>query len=168
MKKRRRPRPSLLDRFCEKYGPAILKVCRFIDKQLHPFFEGLVCVITFGEYRPRPYQEPKDIGENDGLPSYKKHQSSVGGLRGDVQAIMGDMHRVSRDISKAVRKMEHENPEVANAIQEVRNSPEYQQQVRTVQQKMAAVQERCNHIRQVCSYPTTVGSGNSSQNERQE
>ena len=166
--KKRRPRPSLLDRFYEKYGSAILKVCRFIDKQLHPFFEGLACVITFGEYRPRPYQEPKDIEKNDGLPSYKKHQSSIGGLSGDFQAIMGDMHRVSRDISKAVRKMEHENPEVAKAMQAAKNSPEYQRQMRAVQQKMAAIQERCIHIRHVCSYPTTVGSGNTSQNERQE
>ena len=164
MKKRHRRSPSLIDRFCKKFGPAILKVCRLIDKQTHPFFEGLACVITFGEYRPRPYKEPEETKKDTAFSVSRRTHS----IQDDIGAVMGDMHAVGRDISKAVKRLEHDNPEFAKAMQVAQNSPEFQRQAQIVRQRIAEVQERCNHIRRVCSHPTTVGSGNSYQNERQD
>ena len=172
MKKRRKRTPSLFDRFCTKFGPSILKVCRFIDKCTHPFFEGLACILTGGAYQPQPYKEPEEIKEENKKYSdyfwYDPNRPLSDSMAKDFRAIMGDFHSVGRDVSKAVRRLEHQNPEVAKTMQETKNSPQFQRQAQIVRQRMAEVQQRCNHIHHICSHPTTVGSGNSSQNERQQ
>ena len=164
MKKRRKRTPSLFDRFCTKFGPSILKVCRFIDKCTHPFFEGLACILTGGAYQPRPYKEPEETKKDTIFSGSKRTRF----IQDDVRAIMGDFHSVGRDVSKAVRRLERENPAVVQAMQEARNSPQFQKQVQEVQKRMNEVQQQCNHIHHVCSHPTTLGSGNSFQHERQD
>ena len=172
MKKRRKRTPSLFDRFCTKFGPSILKVCRFIDKCMHPFFEGLACILTGGAYKSRPYKEPEEIKEENKKYSdyfwYDPNRPLSDSMAKDFRAIMGDFHSVGRDISKAVRRLEYENPEMAKVMQEARNSPQFQKQMQEVQKRMNEVQQQCNHIHHVCSHPTTVGSGNSFQHERQD
>ncbi len=161
MKKRKRRTPNLIDRFFKKFGPLILKICRFVDKHTHSFFEGFACILTGGAYRPRPYEEPTDLN-NKQCKGYHPRQSSVHNLMQDFNLLAGDFHAVQKDISKAVRKME-QNPEVAKAMHEAQNSPEFQKGAQILRDRMAEVQRRCNHIRQVCSYSTTVGSGNTSE-----
>ncbi len=167
MKKRRKSRPSLFDRFCSKFGPAILKVCRFIDKQTHDFFEGLAWAITMGAYQPRPYQEPKEIKQEDDLSTITIKRSPRKTLKDDLRAVMGDIHSVSRDISKAVRQIEQEDPNVTQAIQETQHSPEYKKQVQKLQDKMTEVQQRCHHVRHVCSHPHAMNNGSTSGHDSQ-
>ncbi|MBR5129781.1 MAG: hypothetical protein IKV03_00960 [Alphaproteobacteria bacterium] len=162
MKKRRKRAPSLFDRFCTKFGPSILKVCCFIDKQTHGFFECLTWIITGGAYQPRPYKEAEET-KKDTIFSVSKRTRFV---QDDIRAIMGDFHSVGRDVSKAIRRLEHQNPEVTKAMQEAKNSPQFQKQVQEVQKRMNEVQQRCDHIRHVCSHSTTVGTGNTSEHER--
>lgn len=170
MKKRRKHTPSLFDRFCTKFGPSILKVCRFIDKHTHGFFENLACILTGGAYQPRPYKEPEEVQKEKpkytGYFSSHPRQSISGAITNDLRSVMGDFRSVQGDIKKSVRRMERENPAVAQAMQEAKNSPQFQKQMQEVQNRMNEVQQRCNHMRHVCSHSTTVGTGNTSERER--
>ena len=168
MKKRRRARLSLFDRFCAKFGPTIMKVCHFVDKHTHVFFEGLACILTGGAYQPRPYKEPEEVKTNSCSLPYTPKRSVSDAIESDLYSVMGDFRSVQRDIAKAVRRIEHENPTVGKAMQDVKNSPEFQAKVQEVQKRISDVQQRCNHIRYVCSHSTTVGSGNTSERERTE
>lgn len=167
MKKRKRHTPTLFDRFCKTFGPAIMRICQFIDKQTHDFFEVLACILTGGAYQPQPYKETIKASEQNKKNAehylYKPEKSISETLAGDFRAIMGDIHQVEKDLSTSIKKMEHKNPEVAKAIQDARNSPEFQKQVQILHERMAEVQKRYNHIRQVCSHNTTIGSGNTSE-----
>ncbi len=165
MKKRKRHTPSLIDRFCHKFGPSIMKICDFIDKYTHNFFEGFASILTGGFYRPQPYKEPerdKDKTPQNDLLSH----SSAHHLMQDFNRVAGDFHAVQKDISKTIKKME-QNPETAQALHEAKNDPEFQKRAQILRARMDEVQRRCAHIRQVCPYSTTVGSGNTSnQNSR--
>lgn len=167
MKKHRRPKPTLFDRFCDKYGASIMKVFYFFDKKTHGFFEVLACIVTGGYYQPQPYQEPKEILKDNLSPFYKKRPSVSDSLVGDFRSVMKDMYSVSRDVSKAVRRMEHDDSKVARVIQEVKKSPEFQKQAQEVSEKIADIQRRCHQVRHICTHQETIGSGNmSAQKER--
>ena len=171
MKKYKRPRPSLFDRFCDKFGPSIMKVCHFIDKQTHGFFEGLACLLTGGAYQPQPYKEPEEIKKEcedyTCYFSYNPRKPISGSITKDFQSVLGDFRSVCRDTSKAVQRMEREDPKVAKIMQEAKNSPQFQEQMQKVQDKIADVQRQCQKVRTVCSHSTTVASGNSSEHIRQ-
>lgn len=167
MKKRRKCTPTLFDKFCTKFGPSILKVCRFIDKQTHGFFEYFAWIVTGGAYQPRPYKDPEDTKKTASYSSYRSRASIKDSMAQDMRSIMGDFCSVQGDISKAVRRVERDNPEVAKTMQEAKNSPQFQRQAQIVRQRMAEVQQRCNRIHHICSHPTTVGTGNTSEREKE-
>ena len=163
MKKRKRGKtPSLTDRFCNKFGPAILKVWYFLDKHTHDFFEGFISIITFGAYHPHPYKEPEELKTKTPFYSYKKRYYSSATLADDLKAVRGDFCAVGRDIAKTVHRLEHENPEIAQAMQKARNSTEFQTQAHSMHEKMVDIQRQQEHIRKVCSH-TTIRTGNTSE-----
>lgn len=159
MRKNKRKSPTLIDRFCNRFGPSILKVCRFIDKHTYAFFEGLTSIITFGLHQPQPYRELEETNKNTHFSPHKKRQTVSKSLSDDFKAVMSDFHAVESDISKAVKRVKHENPKATQALQETRNSAEFQLQTQIVRKKMSEIHKKYNHICRVCSH-STVGMGN--------
>lgn len=172
MKKYKRPRPSLFDRFCDKFSPSIMKVCRFIDKCMNPFFEGLAYILTGGAYKSRPYKEPEEIKEENKKYSdyflYDPNRPLSNSMVKDFRAIVGDFRSVVGDTTKAVQRMERKDPKVAKIMKEAKKSPQFKEQEQKLRGQMAEVQRRYQQVRTVCSHPTTVDSGNSFQHERQD